>query len=408
MTDTGHPSLRTWIMRSPKAGMLTVTLTVDSVLTVILAPPGVPERRDERKLKDYAGALRYIEQFVLEREVRGFRLISDSYRDQLAAEAKAKADADAAAAALLPPVDAAVARVTVAGAVQRAGWVAVSCERRIDDALMNQLLTADTDTLQLVCEGEQEDDDDDEEDEEDEDEDEDEDDEPDHHALSVRCFRRVAASPRPSLRTLILDTHAQTITRQVDEEHGNRWGDLSVVFNALTSLERVYAAGLFWLRKPLACQRLQQLTLVSSELGDTLVGLHKSTLPVLSHLGLAGSGDDDIDDFSTVALSKLLRSKALPALTHLDVDSFGDPVAVLEAAARRPLQVVRVGGALGDEDDALPRLLKLAKAYPQCEVRLALDTLSEEGLATLHKAWPGLIDDDNHDLFLPSRYQAWT
>ena len=50
MTDTGHPSLRTWIMRSPKAGMLTVTLTVDSVLTVILAPPGVPERRDERKL----------------------------------------------------------------------------------------------------------------------------------------------------------------------------------------------------------------------------------------------------------------------------------------------------------------------------------------------------------------------
>ena len=224
----------------------------------------------------------------------------------------------------------------------------------------------------------------------------------------MRCFRRVAASPRPALRTLILDTHAQTITRQVDEEHGNRWGDLSVVFNALTSLERVYAAGLFWLRKPLACQRLQQLTLVSSELGDTLVGLHKSTLPVLSHLGLAGSGDDDIDDFSTVALSKLLRSKALPALTHLDVDSFGDPVAVLEAAARRPLQVVRVGGALGDEDDALPRLLKLAKAYPQCEVRLALDTLSEEGMATLHKAWPGLIDDDNHDLFLPTRYQAWT
>jgi hypothetical protein len=406
MTDTGIPALRTWTMRSAKAGMLTVTLTADSVLTVILAPPGIAERRDERKLKDYEGALRYIAQYVLEREVRGFKLIADSYRDQLAKAAKAKADADAAAAALLPPVDPAVTRVTVAGAVERPGWVAVSCEQRIDDTLMGKLVSPATDTLQLVCEGNG--DDDDKNDDDDEEEDEDSDDEPDHNALSVRCLRSVARAPRPMLRTLILDTHSQTLVRQIDEEHGNRWGDLSVVLNALTSLEHVYVAGLFWLRKPLECDHLQHLTLISSELGDSLAGLHKSTLPALTHLGVAGSGEEDIDDMSIAALLKLLRSKALPALTHLDVDTFGDPVDVLEAAARRPLEMVRISGALTDEEDALPRLLKIAKSFAKCEVQLALDTMSEEAMATLKKAWPTLIDADNHDLFLPTRYQAYT
>jgi len=408
MTDTGIPALRTWTMRSAKAGMLTVTLTADSVLTVILAPPGIAERRDERKLKDYEGALRYIAQYVLEREVRGFKLIADSYRDQLAKAAKAKADAEAAAAALLPPVDAAVVRVTVKGAVERAGWVAVSCEQRIDDTLMGKLVGPATDTLQLVCDGKGDGEDNSDDDSDDEEEDEDSDDEPDHNALSVRCLRSVARAQRPMLRTLILDTHWQTLVRQIDEEHGNRWGDLSVVLNALTSLEHVYVAGLFWLRKPLQCDQLQHLTLVSSELGDSLAGLHKSVLPALTHLGVAGSGEDDIDDMSIAAFLKLLRSKALPALTHLDVESFGDPVDVLEAAARRPLEMIRISGALTDEEDALPRLLKIAKSFTKCEVHLALDTMSEEAMATLKKAWPTLIDDDNHDLFLPTRYQAYT
>ena len=83
MTDTGNPSLRTWVLRSPKSGMLTVTLSADCVLTVVAAPPGAPERRDERRLKTYEGALGYIEQFLLERQVRGFRLLSDRRREEV-------------------------------------------------------------------------------------------------------------------------------------------------------------------------------------------------------------------------------------------------------------------------------------------------------------------------------------
>lgn len=412
-TTTGNPPLRTWVLRSVKAGQITVTLTDDAVLTVVVAPAGVPARREERRLKDYAGALRYIEQFVLERTVRGYRLISDSYRDQLAAEARAKAEAEAKAAALKPAVDPGVARVRVVGAVERAGWLAVSCAQRIDAGLMDKLLGPDIDALQLVCDGTGGDDDDDDDEDEGDDEGGGEDgddatpDEPDHRARSVRCLRAVAQAPRLDLRTLVLDTHWQTLVRQVDEEHGNRWGDLSVVLNALSSLEHVYAAGLFWLRKPLSSEHLRHLTIASSDLGDTLNGLHKSTLPALTHLGVASSGEEDLDAMAVAALVKLLRSKALPALTHLDVEGAPDPVAVLEAAARRPLQQVRVAGPLGDEDDVVPRLLKLAKALGGCPVHLALDTLSEAATTALRQAFPGLVDDHNHDLFLPTRYEGY-
>jgi hypothetical protein len=390
---TFEQELRTWILRSPQKGEIKITLDAEVVLTVTLSPPSGPGRSDTRKLKDYGGALTYVKQFILEREVRGFRVAFDSDLEarklEAAAKAKAKAEADAAA----PPVNPRLARVVAAGTVVRDGWVAISCERHIADDVIDAIVTDKVDTVQLICDGG------------DGDNDGDADAGDDRGvALSARTLRQVLRIPRPNLRMVVLDTHWQTLVRQVDDDYGNRWGDLGAHLNNQPQLERVYAAGVFGIQTPLRSEKLRDLTVICGSLHSTLKGLQASELPALSHLGVAGSLEVPIDVNDAKLLFSLLRGTSLPALTHLDVDGVLDPVSVLEAAAGRGLSAVSVAGELGEEDDVLPRLLALAPAYKNAKVFMALDTLSEDAIEGLQAQWPGLTDYDNHDLFLPDRY----
>lgn len=382
---------RTWELRNPTTkAEITITLTYDDVmLTVRATQPNGPDRRDERKLKDYGGALAYIQKFIVEREVRGFKLVRDSLAEKWRAEHQAKLAAEAAAAAAAPKIDPRVARVLASGA-QRDGWATLSCERTMADDVVDAVVHDGITTVQLVCDGgDGEDDDDD-----------------DNRSVppSVRCLRQVMMKPRPALRALVLDTYWQTLVRQVDGTYGNRWGDLGVALNAQPQLEHVYAAGLFGMT-PLRLDHLTRLTLISSDLTAALEGLRHSALPALTHLGIAGSLEVELSDQEMDALTAVLQSAALPALTQLDVDGAPDPVDVLEAAATRSLKVVCVAGALDDEDVVGPRLARLAPSYAHAEVHLALDTFSEDALTALQTQWPTLHDSDNHGLFLPSRYQ---
>ncbi len=387
MTGDGNSDdTRTWVLHNPKSkSELTITLSTDVVLTVTMKGPQGPARSDEKTLKSYEGALNYIKQFIVEREVRGFKLVRDSHQEKMRAELERKRREAAAAAAAAPALDERFAGVLTGGAVTREGWVAIAVGHDIGDDVIDAIVTERVDTVQLVCDGGDDDDD-------------------GAEPAPARCLAQVLRVARPALRRLVLDTHFQTLVRQVDEQYGNRWGDLSESLNRQPRLERVYAAGLFTLRSPLRSKSLIDLSLASSDLGSAVDGLKKSALPSLSHLGLASSLERPFDDDELRSIVSLLASDALPALGHLDVDGATDPIAILEAAAQRPLLNVRVAGALDDEERALPRLLKLASAYRGVSVTLALDTFSAGATAALAAAWPTLHDGDNHGLFLPTRY----
>jgi len=55
----------------------------------------------------------------------------------------------------------------------------------------------------------------------------------------------------------------------------------------------------------------------------------------------------------------------------------------------------------------VPRLLRIAPAFAGAGVALSRDTLSKPAMEAAQRAWPGLVDGDNHGLFLPERYRRW-
>jgi hypothetical protein len=374
----------TWTLRHRTTGSTMVVTCDGSELTVALG-----ERSEKKTLLSAEKAMKAAEHLVVERSARGFSLL----KKEVAERDVAVVDKDPPPTT---PAEALAFRLRKRKAEPRLGWRtwAVGEDRFtdaalpfVDDALSLALAAVErddvvrpaADTFQVVQ------------------------DVPSRRAALV--LQSLGKSPRPGLRTLLLDTPWQTVTRQADVE----WGSVTEAFAALVELEVAWVTGRAALG-PLRHPRLRELVLQGNPLSPAaLLGVSSTSteLPALERLGLCLASDAAVLPETLAALVQLATRDHLPALVTLDLEGVGDVTACLRALLKTPLSarlrsLAIAHSPIDDEDAFLAVLTEGAATLRRLEhIALPLDEISSTAVAQALALVPHLKDASEATLLSP-------
>jgi hypothetical protein len=390
-TSTLVGSLRTmkttWTLRHRQSGATLIVACDGPVLTVTLG-----DRTEQKTLASADKAWKAADHLVVERAARGFSLL----KKEVVADDKPVEEKDPPPST---PTEALAYRLRKRKAEPRPGWRtwAVDEERFalaalpfVDEALGLALAAVEregvsrpaADTFQIVQ------------------------DVPSGRAAVV--LSSLVKAPRPGLKTLILDTPSQTVTRQADVF----WGDLKSVFMALPDLEFAWVTGKATLG-PVQHAHLRHLVLQGNPLAaGALAGLGAAStaLPALSRLGLCLATDDVARPETVEALLHVATRDRLPMLVTLEIEGVPDVTSFLKMFVTTPmcahLEKLAIAQSIVDDEDAFLAALSAGagRLSSLSSLALPLDDISSTALAEARALLPNLVDASDTGLFLPTFY----
>jgi len=377
----------TWTLRHRQSGATLIVACDGPVLTVTLG-----DRTEQKTLTSADKAWKAADHLVVERSARGFTLL----KKEVVADDKPVEDKDPPPTT---PAEAVAYRLRKRKAEPRPGWRTWAIDEDrftaaaipvVDDALALALAAVEregvsrpaADTFQVVQ------------------------DVPSGRAAVV--LSSLVKAPRPGVKSLILDTPWQTVTRHAEVF----WGDLKAVFVALPDLELAWVTGTMTLG-PLQHAQLRHLVLQGNPLAaGALAGLGAAStgLPALARLGLCLASDDVARPETVDALLHVAARDRLPALSTLELEGIPDVTAFLTALLKTPLSAhldeLAIAHSSVDDEDAF--LAALSAGAPRLRtlrrLALPLDEISSTALKQARALLPNLVDASGGGLFLPTVY----